>query len=253
MSSAVIRLITRGDDAGTNHTANVAIRDAFRHGILRNTSVMAPCAAVEEAAALLAREKGLCCGLHATITAEWDHVRWGPVLPPNRVPSLVDQHGHFFQTTRALHQNAPRLEEILAELQAQLHRLRSLGFHVHYADLHMGFGWVAEGLEEAFAAWCAQEGLIVGHRGYRRLPSLAEANDPVEALIAALRAAEPGTYLLVGHPAYDTPEMRALGHEGYPGEVVASGRDWQRRLFMDPRVLAACHQLGVQPIRYDEA
>ena len=45
-----IRLITRGDDCGSNHTANVAIRAAFEHGILKNTSIMVPCAAVEEAA-----------------------------------------------------------------------------------------------------------------------------------------------------------------------------------------------------------
>jgi predicted glycoside hydrolase/deacetylase ChbG (UPF0249 family) len=95
-----IHLITRGDDCGSNHSANVAIREAFKSGILRNTSIMVPCAAIEEAAEMLAGEAGLCCGLHCTITAEWDNVRWGPVLLPGEVPSLVDANGHFFRPTR---------------------------------------------------------------------------------------------------------------------------------------------------------
>jgi hypothetical protein len=38
MSQARIHLITRGDDCGSNHSANVAIMEAFKRGILRNTS-----------------------------------------------------------------------------------------------------------------------------------------------------------------------------------------------------------------------
>ena len=92
-----IRLITRGDDCGAALSGNAAIRDAFREGILRNTSVMVPGPVVEEAAQMLAHERDLCFGLHCTLTAEWDRVRWGPVLPPDRVPSLVDRRGHFYQ------------------------------------------------------------------------------------------------------------------------------------------------------------
>jgi predicted glycoside hydrolase/deacetylase ChbG (UPF0249 family) len=256
-----LQLITRGDDLGCNHTANVAIRDAYQHGILRNTSLMAPAPAIGDAAALLAGERGLCCGLHCTITAEWDTLRWGPVLPPHQVPTLVDAHGHFFQTTRAVAAHDPQLEEVMAELQAQLERARQLGFDVRYADTHMGFAWVVDGLREAIDAWCEREGILNAQRYGRRLPA-AEATaddvDPVEQFIARLeplvrRAAPSGQYLIVGHPAYDTPEMHQLEHEGWPGERVAVERDWQRRLFMDPRVVRYCAEAGVLPLRYDEA
>jgi predicted glycoside hydrolase/deacetylase ChbG (UPF0249 family) len=151
-----IRLITRGDDSGSNHTANTAILDAFRNGMLRNTSVMVSAPAVEEAARLLAGEVGLCCGLHATINAEWDRVRWGPVLPPEQVPSLVDEHGHFFQTTRATHDNGPVLAEIMAELQAQLDRARELGFDIRYADMHMMFMF----MDPRIVQYCRENGVI---------------------------------------------------------------------------------------------
>ncbi|MBN1579344.1 MAG: ChbG/HpnK family deacetylase [Anaerolineae bacterium] len=260
-TSPHIYLITRGDDAGSNHTANAAILDAYRNGILKNTSVMAPCAAIQEAAEMLAGQSGLCCGLHCTITAEWDAVRWGPVLPPQDVPSLVDERGHFFQTTRALHEHGARADEIMAELTAQLDRARALGFDIRYADKHMGFGWVAEGLDDVFDAWCKGEGLV-NARFFQDLPrvqadsDLAAGNpagrDPVEQLIARLQAAGPGCYVVVGHPAYDNDEMRLLGHTGYPGDVIGPERDWQRRMFVDPRVIAYCREHGVQPARYDE-
>ena len=256
-----LRLITRGDDLGCNHTANVAIRDAYQHGILRNTSLMAPAPAIEDAAALLAGEPGLCCGLHCTITAEWDTLRWGPVLPPDQVPSLVDAHGHFFQTTHAVAEHGPQLEEVMAELQAQLERARKLGFDVRYADTHLGFASVVDGLRDAIDAWCEREGILNAHRYGRRLPAAeatADDMDPVERFIARLeplvrRAAPPWQYLIVGHPAYDTPEMRQLEHEGWPGDRVAVERDWQRQLFMDPRVVRYCAEAGVVPLRYDEA
>jgi predicted glycoside hydrolase/deacetylase ChbG (UPF0249 family) len=252
--TARIHLITRGDDLGTNHSANAAIREAFESGILRNASLMAPCAAVEEAAEMLAGEAGLCIGLHPTMNAEWDSVRWGPVLPAESVPSLVDDRGHFFQTVRALAERGPDVDEVFAELQAQLDRARALGFDVRYVDQHMAWSRAVEGMEERFERWCERTGILPHYRCHRALPRAgSEEGDRVEQVIAALEAAEPGQYALVGHPAYDDDEMRALGHKGYPGEQVALGRRWERLMFMDPRMVQYCRENGVVPIRYDEA
>lgn len=258
MTTTRIHLITRGDDLGTNHSANAAIREAYESGILRNASLMACCPAAEQAAEMLAGEKGLCVGLHSTMNAEWDTVRWGPVLPAESVPSLVDARGHFFQTVRALAEHSPAIDEVFAELQAQLDRARALGFDAKYVDRHMGWSRAVEGLDERFERWCEREGILSNHHYHRPLPRVDVKGDRVEQLIAALQAAAleaagPGQYAIVGHPAYDNEEMRALGHPGYPGEEVARGREWERRMFMDARVLAYCRDNGVVPIRYDEA
>lgn len=256
MNPPRIRLITRADDAGSSLTANTAIYHALRTGIVRNVSVMATCERVAEAAELLAQEPGICVGLHTTLNAEWDDVKWGPVLPPEEVPSLVDGRGDLLPTTRALHERRPRVEEIFAELEAQLARLQGLGLDVRYADAHMGWTWVVEGLTEQFAAWCAVRGLCYHARYEQRLPDPPAAvptGDPVERLLARLDAALPGQYVLVAHPAYDNAYMRTLGHEGFPGETVAAEREWERLLFTDPRVLEYCRTHGVHPIRYDEA
>jgi hypothetical protein len=141
----------------------------------------------------------------------------------------------------------------MAELQAQLDRARALGFDIRYADQHMMFHWVVGGLDEAFDEWCDREGICNSHHYGQRLPQVDAKGDPVAQLIARLEAAPPGQYLIVGHPAYDNDEMRALGHDGYPGDVVATEREWQRRMFMDPRVVEYCREKGIMPIRYDKA
>ena len=45
-----IRIVTRGDDSGSCHSANRAIADAFKNGLLRNASVMVPAPAFKDAA-----------------------------------------------------------------------------------------------------------------------------------------------------------------------------------------------------------
>lgn len=77
--------------------------------------------------------------------------------------------------------------------------------------------------------------------------------NPTEQLIRRLESARPGTYLLVGHPAYDTEEMRLLGHDGYPSHAVVNGREWEREQFIDEAVLSCLSRLSIQTISYAEA
>jgi len=253
MSNPCIRLFTRGDDLGSARSANQGIAAACRTGILRNISAMFCAPHIQDAAELLAGASEVCFGLHMTMNAEWDRVRWGPVLPPDQVPALVDEQGHFLQSTKALHERKPPLNQLMDKVQAQLDRGRALGFELKYADAHMGWTWVAPGLAEKLSRWCEREGLLYNEAQFGRLPKVDHAGDPVEKLIAQLSVAASGDYLLVGHPAYNDAEMRQLGHAGYEGEKVATGREWERKLFTDPRILSYCNIHGVEPTRFDAA
>lgn len=250
----MIRLITRGDDAGSSTTANRAIRDACVDGILRNVSTMCPCDAIEDAAARLKDIDHVCLGFHATLNAEWNRVRWGSVSPPEQVPSLVQADGTFFPRVQELENNGPVLEEATMELQAQLDRGRGFGIDFKYADQHMGFGRAIPGFDEAFDQWCDAEGLQNYRHYHRRLPRTDDpAGDPVEQLIADLEAADPGQWAIVGHPGYETEDLQQIGNEKVDGVEEARARDWQRRWFMDPRVIAYVEAHHIEPIRYDEA
>ncbi len=251
MADARIRLVTRGDDSGSCNTANVAIWNAYKKGILRNTSIMVPAPAFPEAAEMFSEDKGLCVGLHITLNAEWDSVRWGPVLGAEKVPSIVDSEGNLFKTTQALNDNHPKTEELLAEVQAQLDLARRSGLDVKYMDTHMGVSWVGE-LKEPLLELAEREGLVYANLPVGHLARVeGEFDNPVDALIARLDAADPGTYIIVGHPCYDRVDVRMFGHAGL-GESQGVARDWQRRIFMDPKVVEYCRQNGVEPIRYDE-
>jgi predicted glycoside hydrolase/deacetylase ChbG (UPF0249 family) len=251
-----VRLVTRGDDAGMCHTVNVAIRDACERGILRNVSLLVPGPAFAEAAAMFAQFPGIDVGLHLDLTAEWAHLRWGPVLPVENVPSLVNEHGHFFHWCQDLHAHGAVLAQMQAEVQAQLDTARAHGLNIAYLDEHMGVGWI-NGLGEWLVDFCQREGLICNRTlletgRLQRLPRADDAPNAVEAVLTGLNAATPGTYLLVGHPVYKTEEiLRAHLPDQAPG-IEATNRDWQRRMFMDDTILEFVRERGVQPIRYTE-
>src|SRR6266542_5654333 len=154
-----------------------------------------------------------------------------------------------------------KAEEALIELQAQLDRARRLGFDIKYADLHMGTVQRVPGLAEKFGPWCRSQG-IIDTRGIGKPlpnrpspwnnPGRKREGDYVEQLIAALKSAPDGEYLIVGHVAYDDKETRRLGHEGYPGDSVSHNLNWERLGYTDPRIVRFINENGVRPIRYDE-
>lgn len=253
-----VRLITRGDDLGAARSLNRATLECFKRGILKNVSVLAATPYVEEAAKMMAKEKGICFGLHCDLTSEWDNVKWGPVAPREKVPSLVDSNGYLFQTNDGVRASA-KADEALIELQAQLDKARKLGFDIRYADTHMGTVNVVPGLPEKFGEWCRQNKLIDTRRigGRLRLPAASPLDrkhpgDYVADVMNALKTAADGEYLIVGHLAFDDAEIRNLGHPGYPGASVAHNLNWERLAYVDPRIVNFVRETGIQPIRYDE-
>jgi hypothetical protein len=251
MSEEQIRLVTRGDDLGSCKAANEAIYEAFDRGILRNTSVMVPAPEFEHGADMFAGVKDMCVGLHITLNAEWDAVKWGPVLPPEQVPSLVTEDGNFYRMPQDLHEREAGGDEMIAEVQAQLDRARAHGLDIRYLDAHCGVTWLDD-LEQRARRLAEREGLVFEPR-LERLPKPDGApKDHVERLLACLEAAEPGTYLTVGHPGYYCAEMRRLSHDGTTGDRVAWSRDGQRRKFMDRRVVEYVMTHDIRPTRYDE-
>ena len=256
MADKPIRIITRGADSGSCRSVNRAHLDAFQNGMMRNTSLMIPAPAFEEAVEMFKDLPGLCVGSHGAITDEWNEVRWGPVLGPEKVPSLVMDDGTFYKTTQELWANKPDFNEIAAELKAQIDLARSCGVKVDYLDGHMGYRWF-DGLAEVLDELCEKEGILRGEHVNRQCERLSQVSldvaDPIEELVARLEATEPGkTYLMVTHPGYDDDELKAMTYGDNPPGEIARQRNWQRLMFMDPRVVECFERKGIEAIRYTE-
>ena len=87
-------LILNADDFGMCPETNAAIIRLLQAGRLSSTTLMAPCPAAEEAAAL-AREHGFAVGMHITLTSDFPTMPWRSVAPREKVVSLLDSTGHF--------------------------------------------------------------------------------------------------------------------------------------------------------------
>jgi len=98
---------------------------------------MVTCPWFEEAAEFARSNQQADLGVHLTLTAEWDRYKWGPVLGRRAVPSLCNDAGYLWQTVEEVYQH-DNLDEVEAELRAQVEKARNAGIDVTHLDSHMG-------------------------------------------------------------------------------------------------------------------
>jgi predicted glycoside hydrolase/deacetylase ChbG (UPF0249 family) len=118
---------------------NAAIIEAFQHGILTSATLMMPAPAVYEAVEFLRENPRAAVGLHLTLTSEWGNYRWGPVLPPEEVPSLLEPNTKYFWPETwplLLHANT---EEVKKEIEAQIALAHEMDVNFTHFDSHMGW------------------------------------------------------------------------------------------------------------------
>jgi hypothetical protein len=217
-------VIVNCDDLGSSHAANVGVYEAVRDGMATSASLMVPCPWAREAAA---RYRGEDVGVHLTLNAEHELVRWGPIT---QAPSLLDGDGGFPRTPRDLWDHAD-LDEARRELRAQVERAILWGFDVSHLDSHMGtlqlkaeffdiYLELAVDFELPirlsgastertigfpFRKLAAEEGVVFpDHFVY--VPGVGSRRT-IERAVHDLR---PGVTELYVHPAVDAPELRAM-------------------------------------------
>ena len=244
-----VSFIFRTDDLGSSHSANLAIESVTIAGMFKNVSVMACGPMVEEAAQMLSGRKEICFGMHTTLNAEWDRVKWRPVLPLGKDSGLVDENGYFLADPSMFLETRPSIETIMAEVAAQLERLRALGFDVKYIDSHMFPEMFVEGLDEAMGEFIKERGLV-DHMYYYNIPRISATPSESYNPFAGLPA---GQYFWVSHPSLDTEEMRMTGNAGVPGSAVAASRAAETELYSSASFTEMMRSAGIRGVRYDEA
>lgn len=245
------KLLLRADDLGSSHSANQAIAQAVKSGLIKNVSVMAVGPNLAEAADLLAQSENICFGLHATLNAEWDKVKWKPLTGLTQKSGLVDDRGYFLNDPKLFAASKPSIDILIAEFEAQLSLLTKKGFKICYVDSHMFPEAAIKGLSEALSTWIKQKGLIDHVFYYGNL--IRQPITSTADLTGILRNLDYGQHFMVVHPSLDTEEMRQTGNQQVHGYTVANARARETEVMCDqelPRLFQSC---DVETIRYDQA
>jgi len=129
-------LIIHADDAGLSHSQNSATIQALEIGLVNSYSIMVPCPWFYEIAVFAQKNPQYDCGIHLTLTCEWENYKFEPISPISEVPSLVDENGYFYKKRTLLHQNGI-LEEVKKELEAQIEKALKFGLKPSHIDSHM--------------------------------------------------------------------------------------------------------------------
>jgi predicted glycoside hydrolase/deacetylase ChbG (UPF0249 family) len=209
------------------HAVNAGTLRAMRQGIVRSTNFLVPCPWFSEALSL-ARQHQLQVGVHLCVTCEWDHLRWGPLT---RAPGLCDELGHLHSRFEPLLARASDAE-IIAEYEAQLGRVRGLGFEPTHLDTHMlpavDRSPGALRLKALVTEVASRAGLryLYETNASGRLryfdSELEISGESWPALWQRLSALGPGTYHLIGHAAEPSAELEALCSADHPARLWAA-------------------------------
>ena len=98
---------------------------------------MVPCPWFPAVAQMCRENPEMDMGVHATLNAEWESYRWGPLSTRDVGSGLLDAEGYFHQWQPAVYENA-KPEAVEAEVNAQIERALATGIDITHVDSHMG-------------------------------------------------------------------------------------------------------------------
>lgn len=225
-------LILNADDFGMCHSVNAAIMGVLQAGLVRSTTVMAPCPWALHAMHFLAGQPEIPFGIHLTVISDPDYYRWGPVAGRDKVPSLVDGSGYFFRFDEmpVLRARA-KLDELEVEFRAQIETVLAAGLSPTHLDWHaLRFGERTDivGLMIRLAKEYGLALRVIGKSWIEKLQSQglpvidydfldSYGIDPGSKAVQyekLLRELPAGLSEWAVHPGLDTPELLALEPAG---------------------------------------
>ena len=130
-------VIIHPDDIGMCHASVQAFKDLWAFGTITSGATMVPCPWFPAVVQMCRENPEIDMGVHATLNAEWESYRWGPISTRDQSSGLMDADGYFHQWHPAVYQNA-RPEAVAAEANAQIDKALAAGIDVTHVDSHMG-------------------------------------------------------------------------------------------------------------------
>lgn len=239
-------MIVNCDDLGSSHAANVAIMRAFDSGVATSATLMVPCPWAREAAEMFA---GRDVGVHLTLTCEYPGYRWRAITAGR---SLHDNEGFMPATIQEVWSHAD-LDEVRAELRAQIKQALAWGVDVTHLDSHMGTVQLEPRFFGVYLDLAAEFDLPMRMPGRRQDERLAFEgrlrarergilftdqflsvwpNDTRTVFFERIPTLFPGVTEVFAHPVDDGPELR--GYDPDHPDIRAN----DAKAFSDPAMLA---------------
>jgi len=207
-----IRLVIQADDFGLCHAVNEGVERAFLEGLLTQTTAMAPCPWIDEAARI-SRRIGATVGMHCTLTCEWDSLRWRPITSG---ASLVGSDGTFHREAETAETGIDQADG-REELAAQLARLQGMGIEPAFIDCHMTPTCV-EALRHVVHKHSRPylSPIVSPHYAFDSMSSLSarESSAKLDWMLDYLDSLGPGVHHLCTHPGEPCSELRSMALPG---------------------------------------
>ena len=225
-------LIINADDFGMCHSVNEAIFGALQAGIVRSTTLMAPCPWALHALHFLADHPEIRVGVHLTVISDWADYCWGPVTPREKVPSLINQAGYFYNFERMPEFLAQvRLDQLDTEFRAQIEVVLAAGLKPTHLDWHALRIGDRTDISELMLKLAREYGLalrVAGRSWIEKVQSQGLPTndydfldsyllDPVtkaDRYVELLRELPAGLSEWAVHPGLDNPELLAIEPDG---------------------------------------
>jgi chitin disaccharide deacetylase len=226
-------LLVNADDFGMYPAINEGVVRAFKAGIVRSTSLMVPCPGAAQAIRRLTDNPEVRFGVHLSVIRDIETYRWGPLAPKERVPSLLDEGGSFYDTGRMSEMlGRAKPDELEVEFRAQIEGVLGAGLAPTHLDWHcLGDGGRGDifdltlGLAHEYGL--ALRAASSPYRDRLRRQGLPAADHDLLDSFTVSLAEKPACYarmlreLPAGlsewavHPGLDDPASRALNPRGW--------------------------------------
>jgi predicted glycoside hydrolase/deacetylase ChbG (UPF0249 family) len=126
-------LIVNADEFGLTEGINEGIIEVHAHGIVTSTTMVANFSAFDHAVKLSRKHPDLAVGVHLNLTHDM------PILPKDRVHTLVDHSGFFFRRRPFLQRlilGQISMIQVYEEFRAQIDKVIAAGIEPSHLDSH---------------------------------------------------------------------------------------------------------------------
>lgn len=225
-------LIVNADDFGFCHSINEGIIGTLKAGLVRSTTLMVPCPWALHAMHFLKENPGIDFGVHLTAISDPVNYVWGPITPRDKVPSLVNRAGHFYDFEGMPQFLAQvQLDELEVEFRAQIEAVLAAGLKPTHLDWHSLRIEGRTDIHDLMIALAKEYGLALRVRGQAWIEKVQSQGLPANdydfldsymmgtadksaRYVQALRELPTGLSEWAVHPGLDSSELLAIEPDG---------------------------------------